>query len=124
MTIIVPSWLGVPDPAAAAGWVVSWGPMLNGDSGQSLIEASNQVDHADRSIQVEGTFGATGVLVFEGSNDGVNFRTLNDPSLTPLSFTTAALRAVLEAARQVRPRITAGDGTTNLTVSLLLRRLR
>lgn len=78
---------------------------------------------ADRSVQVFGTFGAGGSLRIEGSNDGgTTWATLNDPSSTALDFTTARIEEILEICELVRARVTAGDGTTSLSVAFLLRR--
>jgi hypothetical protein len=123
MATIQPTLTGVPDTAAGAGFVASWGPIHQGDVCTPITELSGKVDHADRSVQVEGTFGGA-TIALNGSNDKSNFRTLNDPSMTPLTFTAAGLRAVLEAVVQFAPSISGGDGTTGVTVSVLLRRLR
>lgn len=78
---------------------------------------------ADRSVQVFGTFGAGGNLRIEGSNDGgSNWATLNDPSSTALNITAAGIEEILEICGLVRARVTAGDGTTSLTVAFCLRR--
>lgn len=77
---------------------------------------------ADCSFQVVGTFGGGGTVPIEGSNDGVNFGTLNDPFGVALNFTNAAPRQATERCQFVRPRVTAGDGTTSLTVLGLFRR--
>ena len=77
---------------------------------------------SDRSVQVTGTFGSGGTVVLEGSNDGgTTWTTLKDPFGTALSFTAAGLSQVVEGALQMRPRITAGDGTTDLNVILFMR---
>lgn len=77
---------------------------------------------ADCSFQVLGTFGAGGACVLEGSNDGITYGTLNDPFGVSLSFTTASPRQATERCQFVRPRITAGDGTTALSMLALFRR--
>jgi len=98
--------------------VIQWSGLLNGDDG-SPIEMPGS---ADRSIQVSGTFGAGGTIILEGSNDGTNYVTLADPQGTAISKTAAAIEAVLELTRYIRPRVTAGDGTTNLVATLLVKR--
>lgn len=81
-------------------------------------------DYADRSVQVQGTIGAGGNLRIEGSNDGTNYVVLTDPQGTALDFTAAGrIEQIQEITRFIRPRVTAGDGTTNLTVTLYGRRL-
>jgi hypothetical protein len=54
---------------------VQWTPMLNGDSGAPF----GMTGFADRSAQIVGTFGTGGTVLIEGSNDGTNYATLNDP---------------------------------------------
>lgn len=84
--------------------------------------AQDLAGFSDRSIVVTGTFGAGGTVVWEGSNDGTNYVTLTDPQGNALSITSAGIKAVTEAVIFARPRVTAGDGTTSLTVSAFARR--
>ena len=98
--------------------VLTWSGLLNGDDG-SPVEMPGS---ADRSVQFTGTFGAGGTIVFEGSNDGTNYVTLTDPQGNTISKTAAALESVVELTRYVRPRVTAGDGSTDLVASLLVKR--
>lgn len=98
--------------------VITWSGLLNGDDGTPIEMPGS----ADRSIQFVGTFGAGGTIVFEGSNDGTNYATLADPQGNAISKTSAGIEAILEITRYVRPRVTAGDGTTNLVATLLVRR--
>ncbi|MEY4375866.1 MAG: hypothetical protein RJB26_416 [Pseudomonadota bacterium] len=98
--------------------LVTWTGLLNGDDG-APVELPT---HSDRSVQVVGTFGAGGSLSIEGSNDGTNYATLNTPASVALAITAAGIKAVLELPRYIRPRVTAGDGTTSLTAVLLVRR--
>jgi hypothetical protein len=96
--------------------------MPNGDSGQ----AWDTQDFPDFSVQVLGTFGAGGTLLIEGTNEATpaNWHTLNDPASNALSFTAAKIEQVLELTRWVRPRVSAGDGTTSLTVNIWAGRRR
>lgn len=81
-------------------------------------------DYADRSVQVQGTIGAGGNVRIEGSNDGSNYVVLTDPQGNALDIVAAGrIEQIQEITRLVRPRITAGDGTTNLTVTMYGRRL-
>jgi hypothetical protein len=89
---------------------------LNTDTGS--VEVSPQL--RDKSIQVLGTFGASGNCRIEGSNDaGTTWATLNDPQGNVLDFGAAKIEQLLESPNMIRPNITAGDGTTNLTVVLI-----
>lgn len=77
---------------------------------------------ADRSVQVQGTWGAAGGLAIEGSNDGTNYVTLNHAQGTAATFTADGLKQIVEVPRFARARVTGGDGTTSLNVTFLLRR--
>lgn len=96
------------------GHVYTW-VLATGDDGAPI----ENVDFADRSVQVEGTFGGASVLI-EGSNDTTTFRTLTDPQGNDLSVSTAKIEMVTEVTRLLRPRVTGGSGAS-LTVSLLAR---
>lgn len=97
--------------------LIAWTGLLNGDDGAPIQFGA----FTDRSIQFVGTFGTGGTVVLEGSNDGVNYVTLTDPQGNNISKTSASIEAISEATRYVRPRVTAGDGTTNLAAHLFLR---
>lgn len=75
---------------------------------------------ADRSVQIEGTMGGA-TIVFEGSNDGTNYRTLTDPQGNAISKTAAAIEQVTELSRYVRP-VTSGGTGSAIVVSFLARR--
>lgn len=76
-------------------------------------------DHSDRSVQVDGAFGG-GTVTLEGSNDGTNWFTLRDPQGTALSFTTAALKQVMETTLFTRANLTGG-AAVNVNVTMCLR---
>jgi len=102
--------------------IYQWSGLGNGDIGEAL----NYPHFADRSIQVKGTFGEGGTVLLEGSNDrekdSLVWATLNDPQGNALSFTEAKIEQVLESSYLIRPRVTDGDETTDLTVTILIRR--
>lgn len=113
------------NPGEGKAYIASWPLMLNGDVGEPIALH----EYSDRSVQVEGTIGAGGNCRIEGSNnakaDGTsgNWRALNDPSSTALNFTSlGAIKGILEAVYQARPEITAGDGSTSITVTMFLRK--
>lgn len=97
----------------------TWTPLLNGDQGTSL-SAPNL---PDKTIQVKGTFGVGGSVQIEGSNDGgTTWHILNDTrgeTTGALTFTAADTRQLLENPELIRPNVTAGDGTTSLTVLIV-----
>lgn len=98
--------------------LASWSGLLNGDDGAPL----EAVGHADKTVQITGTFGVGGTIVIEGSNDGTNYATLTDPQGNAISKTAAAIEMIAEHTRYIRPRVTAGDGTTSLVVTMMGRR--
>jgi hypothetical protein len=100
--------------------LATWSGLLNGDDGEPLTG----LDYADCSVQFGGTFGVGGTVVWEGSNDGATYATLNDAQATAISKTAAGLEQVVEACRYVRPRVTGGDGTTSMVVTAYIRRGR
>ncbi|HXF44867.1 MAG TPA: hypothetical protein VNK91_01995 [Burkholderiaceae bacterium] len=101
--------------------IVTWSGLIATpelDTGQPF-EAPH---FADRSVQILGVLGVGGNVVIEGSNDGVNYATLTDPQGNPLTFNAInRLEAVTELTRHIRPRVTAGDGSTSFTVVMLVR---
>jgi hypothetical protein len=97
---------------------VTWGSLVNGDAGVAVACG----EYADRSVQVTGTFGAGGTVLIEGTLDGSNWLTLTDPQGNALSFTAAKIEAVSEMTELIRPRVSAGDGTTAIAVTLIGRK--
>ena len=104
---------------------IRWLALANGDTGGggvtgTLTELGN---YSDRTVQVTGTFGAGGSVSIQGSNDGgTTWATLTDPQGVALTFTAAGLRQILELPFQIRPNVTAGDGTTSLNVYMMMRK--
>ena len=94
--------------------LVSWS-LANGDDGAPY----KGFGIIDGSVQVQGTFGAGGSVQMELSNDGTNYQLAADPQGTDVVKTSADLETLLDiVGRQIRPRVTAGDGTTALVVTL------
>jgi len=101
--------------------VVVWTGLLNLDDGSPV----DWVGYADRSVQFTGTFGTGGSIRLEWSNDGgTTWVTATDPQGNDIIKTAAGGEAVTETALLVRPRVTAGDGTTSLSCYLAMRRTR
>jgi hypothetical protein len=101
--------------------VITWAALANGDDGVPWEGA----DFADRyAFVTNGTFGAAGSIQYEGSNDGVSWVILKNPQGTTIVKTAFGGEAVQENPRFVRPKVTAGDGTTALTAILYERRNR
>lgn len=100
------------------GRKVVWANMANGDVGSPY----EKPPWSDRAIQVTGTFGSGGNCRIQGSIDGSTYATLTDPQGNDLDFTSAKIEQITEATVLVRPSVTAGDGTTSVTVTLLMLR--
>lgn len=113
-TIIQPDLDRLP-----GGWsVITWSGLLNTDDGAPV----DMVAYPDRSVQIDGTPGVGGTIVIQGRNSSSGgWTTLKNPQGAALSFTAAGLEAVQGLTRQVRPLVTAGDGATNFTVTMLVR---
>jgi len=93
--------------------IYTWTPLTTTNADGSIMSYTGA---ADRTVQVQGTFGVGGSISLQGSLDGANWTILRDPQGTVLTFTAAGLKAVLEGCPFVRPLVTAGDGSTSLTV--------
>lgn len=103
-------------------WTVLWTGLL-----QSPLDDGDPFEMPgapDRSVQVTGTFGVGGNVRIEGCNETTptNWAVLTDPQGNALDVTTAKIEAITELVRWIRPRVTAGDGTTTLAVTILARR--
>lgn len=83
--------------------------------------AINGPGWTDRSFQATGTFGAGGQAICQGSNDGINWFTLHDPFSNPITFggPSGGLAEVTEICLFMRPSISGGDGSTNITVVMV-----
>jgi len=105
-------------PSAISACVITWAGLDSDDSGEPV----ELVDYPDRTLTITGTFGAGGSISLQGSNDGTNWFSITDPQGNAITKTAAAMELVVETPRYMRPIVTAGDGTTSLTVQLFCRR--
>ena len=73
----------------------------------------------DRTLQITGTFDSA-TVVFEGSNNNVDFVTLTDIDAAVISFTAVPTKMLLirECPAWVRPRVSGGGGTVSINVYL------
>lgn len=100
------------------GDTVTWPAVINANQGQPYGG-----DWFSAYFQVTGTFGAAGSVQMEGSNDGTNWVILpGATALTSAGFFAPATAGV--RPKFVRPNVTAGDGTTALTVTGFFKKLR
>lgn len=97
-----------------------WNNIPVGEVGEGIIIPR----HADKSVHVKGTFGGATVNI-NGSNDidGAQYDVLDDALGNALSVGTGdkKIRQILVNPYLIRPEIIGGDGTTNLTVTLVVR---
>jgi hypothetical protein len=96
------------------GQVVTWAAIPNGNQGNGW---AGPWDTA--WFTATGTFGAGGSVRLEGSNDGSNWG-----ALSPAALTSQGAFASLGAAERpkfIRPNVTAGDGSTAITVIAFLK---
>jgi hypothetical protein len=98
-----------------ANALFAWINLAASDDGRA-VEYS---EFADRSVQFSGTFGGASVSL-QGSNDGVNWHTLTDTLGAPITKTSAALCAITEMTRYIRPLVAGGNGTTAITCTLFM----
>lgn len=100
------------------GDTITWTAIPNTTQGDGVAG-----DWLTASFQVGGTFGAAGSVQMEGSNDNVNWVILaGTAALTAAGF--FAPMTVNVRPKYIRPNVTAGDGTTALTVIGFLKKHR
>lgn len=92
----LPIWQNIPNGNTGSGWQM-------------------RPSYRTAFFQAEGTFGAAGSVQLEGSNDNVNWHKLSPAALTAAGFFAAL--GVTEVPKYLRPNVTAGDGTTAITVT-------
>lgn len=97
-----------------------WEALVTGSLDGEPIELP---DHADKSVQVVGTFD-TATMAMQGSNDGTNYESLTDPQGNAIEMTSAGLEQILENTRFVRPLVSSVGASTDLDVYLHVRQQR
>ena len=100
--------------------VYTWPALAAGDDGQPVGTQGS----GDRTVVINGTFGAGGTCIVEGTLDMSNWYALRDPTGASLSFTSAGLKAIMENVLAIRPRVTAGDVSTSLKAIIMVRQPR
>ena len=96
---------------------VSWSAVTESDTVNPDKPGGSRPSVA--SVQVSGTFGGATVIL-QGSNDGVNWVSLNDLSGTPISISSAGAAEFSSAMAQFRPSISGGS-SQSLTVTVAYR---
>jgi hypothetical protein len=114
----------------------TWTGLLNGDTGAPVAEfdygRTNRTPSGEKlsgaCVQISGTFGAGGSVQLEGSNDGSTWfvltGTITAAAPAAIIKTVAYLGQIVQSALSIRPNVTAGDGSTNLTVNVFMARKR
>lgn len=97
------------------GHLVKWSAIPNGQQGSGWSVGPFQA----LTAQLLGTLGAGGSVTIEGSNDGTNWAACHNPGGTAATLTALGLVTIMEIPLFLRPNVTAGDGTTALTVIVL-----
>lgn len=111
-----------------AQWRFRWAALANGDSGAPIACPG----WGDNTVAFQGTFGAGGTAILEGTLDdealvantpgSVIWFPLTDPQGNAISKTTAGIETIMENCTFIRPRVTAGDGTTAIIATVFSRR--
>lgn len=96
--------------------IVSWSGLLNTDTGAPWTDSHA---YADKSVEVSGTFSVGGEVTVEGLINDSSYSTLHDLNGAPLVITSAGVHYVAENPKDVRPRVSGGDGSTDLAVAIL-----
>ncbi len=109
----------VPSKLSRGSHKWEWNTLVNGDTGAPLDADHGCPNFADKTVHVKGDFSGPATIVIQGSNDGVTWVTLTDPGGSALSFTSEDLKVILENPAEIRPKVTAGDGSTDLDVFIV-----
>ena len=109
------------------GETFQWLPLTNsGSDSGTPVELADYRSFAVQAITGASTAGVGANLIMEGSVDGVNWAPLVALNGTAIAITTANIAAYcksnVETVRYVRPRVTAGDGSTSITVAIFCQR--
>lgn len=95
---------------------VTWANILVTDVGPSVAVS----DFPDKTVQIIGVLGV-GAIALQGSMDNVNFVDLTFDGNNPIQ--AIGMFYVWENPKFIRPVLTGGDGTTDLTIVLGMSRL-
>ena len=94
---------------------IVWSGLLNGDTGAPARLGR----YADKTILVTGTLGSGGTVQMQGSADaGTTLGRLRDPQGTLIEVQDIHGVVIAENPELIQPKISAGDGDTDLVVTL------
>ena len=96
--------------------VVTWETVTNDDTGAPV----GLSEYPDKTVQVIGTFGTTGIATMQGSPlaaPGANdWGALHNPQGTDIAIGDKEPLVIAESPRVFRPSVAGGDGTTDLDI--------
>ena len=100
--------------------IFQWVGLKSGDTGEPFPMGS----YSDKTIQVEGNFSGGASVSLEGTNN-VNkaspvYFTLHKTDLSHLTFSSPDGFAIIDNPHMIRPNVSGGDGSTDITVSLYI----
>jgi hypothetical protein len=95
--------------------VIQWTQVGDSDT----CEPVSLADFADRSVQVEGTFGSA-TIALHGSNDGTNYRALKDSAGDDIAITAGDIVQINDLSLWVKP-VTSGGTDSHLNITLVAR---
>lgn len=109
---------------------IVWEGLSGSDTGLPFTLAA----HSDKTVHVYGTFSG-GSLVLQGSNDpranpdhpdhsSADWQTLVDPSGSSISVSQNDVVQILDNTLYVRPLVSGGDGSTDLNVSVVGKKVK
>ena len=105
--------------------VVTWASLTTTNNYGAPVQMPGR---ADRSIQLTGTLGAAGAVTMYGSNvfdpnlaNDADWAILDDAKGNPLVLSTLRIEEIVTLPLWIRPKITAGDGSTSLTARLVMK---
>ncbi len=99
--------------------VYTWVNMQENDTGEPIQMPAS----ADKTVHADGVFGVGGSVTMQGSNNNVAYGALNDADGTAVALTADTIvQMVRENPLFIRPAVTAGDGNTDLIVTLVVKR--
>lgn len=115
----MPNWLVEKE---AGGRLMAVVTLLNGEESNDL----DLYNYPEKTFEVSGTFGVGGTINIRGKNvtsatvtDYLALHRADDPTASLTALQTAILATVIEDPKLMKADVSAGDGTTSLTVTLI-----
>lgn len=115
----IKNWITTKSPG---GGLTAEVVLLNGDESNDL----DIFNYPEKTIEVSGTFGAGGTINIRGKNitsatvtDYLALHRADKPQTNLTGLTAVILAGVVEDPRFVKADVSAGDGTTALTITVI-----